>query len=97
MEVKDFSQAIAVTRAHLPSDRDVEVNLFFRDVEDFFVNNRPILSSVKALRDAVHRNVIEGAEERAALVRQRSGLFGIMAIIGLLVSIVLPFMVQSGY
>ena len=31
-------------------------------------------------------------EERAALVRQRAGLFGVMAVLGLVLAIIAPFM-----
>ncbi len=92
MEVEDFGKAVETTGAHLPDPRDLEANLFLRDVEDFFVNNRPILSSIKALREAIHRSVVEATEARAALVRQRSGLFGILAVVGLIFSIVGPFL-----
>ncbi|MGD9093323.1 MAG: hypothetical protein PVF74_10780 [Anaerolineales bacterium] len=91
MEVDDFSKAIKTTWVHLPDPGDVEANLFLRDVEDFFVNNRPLFSSVQALQEAVHRNLVEVTESRAALVRQRSGLFGILAVVGLLFSIIAPF------
>ncbi|MBT3389711.1 MAG: hypothetical protein HN413_04810 [Chloroflexi bacterium] len=92
MEVEDFSKAVQTTAAHLPDPKDLEANLFLRDVEDFFVNNRPILSSIKALREAIHRSVVEATEARAALVRQRSGLFGILSVVGLIFSIVGPFL-----
>ncbi|MFM8424240.1 MAG: hypothetical protein ACKOBL_03610, partial [Chloroflexota bacterium] len=70
MEVEDFTKAIEVTRAHLPDPKDVEANLFLRDIYDFFANNRPVLSSVQGLQESVHRSVVETTEERAALVRQ---------------------------
>ena len=92
MEVDDFAKAIEITKNHLPDPKDLEANLFFRDVEDFYINNRPLLSSVEALREAVHRTVVEATEARAALVRQRSGLFGILAVVGLIFSIVGPFL-----
>jgi hypothetical protein len=95
MEIKDVSKALEVTRAHVPDPKDVEISLFLRDVEDFFANNRPLAAGVQALREAIHRSVVESAEERAALVRQRSGLFGVMAVVGLLLSIILPFMTQG--
>ena len=71
MEVEDFTKAIEVTRVHVPDPADVEVNLFLRDVYDFFVNNRPILSSIQGLQESVHRSVVELTEARAALARQR--------------------------
>jgi hypothetical protein len=92
MEVEDFTKAIDVTRAHLPDPKDVEANLFLRDIYDFFANNRPVLSSVQGLQESVHRSVVESTEERAALVRQRAGLFGVMAVLGLVLAIIAPFM-----
>jgi Flp pilus assembly protein TadB len=92
MEVEDFGKAIEVTRAHLPDPNDVEANLFLRDIYDFFANNRPVLSSVQGLQESVHRMVVEMTEARAALVRQRSGLFGVLAVVGLVLAIILPFM-----
>ena len=92
MEVEDFTKAIDVTRAHLPDPKDVEANLFLRDIYDFFANNRPVLSSVQGLQESVHRSVVETTEERAALVRQRAGLFGVMAVLGLVLAIIAPFM-----
>jgi hypothetical protein len=92
MEVEDFNKAIEVTRAHLPDATDVEANLFLRDIYDFFANNRPVLSSVLGLQESVHRAVVEMTEARAALVRQRSGLFGVLAVVGLVLAIIAPFM-----
>lgn len=92
MEVEDFTKAIEVTRAHLPDVTDVEANLFLRDIQDFFANNRPVLSSVQGLQESVHRAVVETTETRAALVRQRSGLFGVLAVLGLVLAIIAPFL-----
>jgi hypothetical protein len=92
MEVEDFGKAIEVTRAHLPDVSDVEVNLFLRDIHDFFANNRPVLSSVQGLQEVVHRSVVELTESRAALVRQRAGLFGVLAVVGLILAIIAPFL-----
>jgi hypothetical protein len=91
MEVDDFARAVEITRAHLPDASDVEANLFLRDIHDFFANNRPVLSSVRGLQEAVHRAVVEQTEARAALVRQRAGLFGALAVVGLVLSIIAPF------
>ena len=86
--IDDFTKAIEVTRAHLPDPTDVEAQLFLRDIYDFFANNRPVLSSVQGLQESVHRSVVESTEERAALVRQRAGLFGVMAVLGLVLAII---------
>jgi hypothetical protein len=92
MEVDDFAKAVEITRAHLPDSNDVEANLFLRDIYDFFANNRPVLSSVQGLQESVHRTVVELTESRAALVRQRAGLFGVLAVVGLVLSILAPFL-----
>lgn len=91
MEVDDFAKAVEITRAHLPDSNDVEANLFLRDIYDFFANNRPVLSSIQGLQESVHRTVVELTESRAALVRQRAGLFGVLAVVGLVLSILAPF------
>jgi uncharacterized membrane protein YqjE len=62
-----------------------EVNLFLRDVYDFFANNRPILSSIQGLQESLHRSVVELTEARAALFRM-------LAVLGLVLAIILPFM-----
>jgi len=92
MEVEEFTKAIEVTRAHLPDPNDVEANLFLRDIQDFFANNRPVLSSVQGLQESLHRSVVEATEARSALVRQRAGLFGVMAVLGLVLAIIAPFL-----
>lgn len=92
MEKKSSAEAIEVVRAHLPNPNDLEADLFFKDVLAYFEKMRPILKSVTALRDSVHRLVLDSTEERAALVRQRANLFGILSIMGLLLSLILPYM-----
>jgi len=49
------------------------------------------LSGITALQKSLHRQVVESTQERASLVRQRSGLFGILAIIGMIFSLVMPY------
>ena len=51
-----------------------------------------MLSSVQGLQESVHRSVVEATEARAALVRQRAGLFGVMAVLGLVLAIIAPFL-----
>ena len=52
----------------------------------------PILSSVLGLQEWVHRYVVEMTEARVALVRQWAGLFGVLAVVGLMLAIIAPFM-----
>lgn len=85
MEVEGFTNAIDVTRAYLPDQSDVEVQLFLRNSYDSFANNRPVFSRVQRLaEDCASFNV----EARAALVHQRTGLFGAMAVLGLVLAII---------
>jgi len=93
MEQEDIEGAIETTRLHLPDPDDVEANLFLQDISDHFAaqKNREIGPSVQALQAAVHRLVIESTEERVAMVRQRAGLFGFMAVLGLVLAIIAPF------
>lgn len=95
MKVEDFESAVAIARAHLPDPADMEAGLFLQDLEDFFVRGRPILESVEALREAARREMVEATEARAALVRQRSSLYGILAVLGLLFFLIGPFL--SGF
>ena len=91
MEVAPFNRAVEVVEGHLPDPRDVEAGLFLRAVRDFYNHNRPLLPSVQGLQAAVHREMVEATEARAALVRQRSGLFGVLAVLGLVITIIAPF------
>ncbi len=92
LEIESADKAIATTRAHIPDPDDVDMQLFLRDVSDFFLNSRAILESITALRTSVHRNILEATERRASVVLQRTSLFGIFAVVGLILSIILPFM-----
>ena len=92
LEVEPAEKAIATVRAHVPDPNDVDMQLFLQDVSDFFLNSRPILSSISALRVSVHRNILEATERRAAVILQRTSILGIFAVVGLILSIILPFM-----
>lgn len=91
MEVDDFMKAIEVTRAHLPDPADMEANLFLRDIYHFFVNNRPVLTSVQGLQESVHFTVAEMTEARATLVCRRSGLYDVLPVMGLALTIIASF------
>lgn len=88
-------RAVEVVTAHLPNPNDIEANLFLNDVLAYYKEMRPILSSVSALRESVHRLVLDATEERAALVRQRANLFGIFSVLGLLLALIAPYMAVS--
>jgi len=90
----DIRTAIEVVREHLPDPREMEPILFLRDLESAYSdeNGRPIGQSLAALRLALHRNVIEATEARVSLVRQRSSLFGVLSVLGLILAIILPYL-----
>ncbi|MEJ2710659.1 MAG: hypothetical protein P8074_23810, partial [Anaerolineales bacterium] len=92
MKVEGFEQALETVRSHLPDSSDMEAQLILQDLEDFFIRGRPILESVRALREAARRGMVEATEARAALVRQRSSLYGILAVLGLLFFLIGPFL-----
>jgi hypothetical protein len=50
---------------------------------------------MRGSQEALHRTVVELTESRAALVRQRAGLFGVMAVMGLVLAIILLFLTNS--
>jgi Flp pilus assembly protein TadB len=92
--IKNASEAIEVVRQHLPDPGNMEVQLFLNDIEREFTQEGSgrLGDSVRALRQSLHRTVVETTETRAALVRQRAGLFGVLAVLGLVLTIVLPYM-----
>jgi len=92
MEIEPHGKAIETTRAHVPDPHDVDMQLFLRDIYDHFVRGRPILNGITALRVSVHRNILEATEKRTSVVLQRTSMLGIFAIVGLILSIILPFM-----
>jgi len=86
--------ALQDVRDHLPDPDDVEMNMFLRDVEANYTSHRELGPSVSALLNAVHRMVVEATEARAALVRQRSGLYGIFAILGMIFVMIAPLYIK---
>ncbi len=91
MDRQSLPKAFAVTQAHLPDPDDVEMSMFLRDVEAYFTTNRPLGAGVHALQAAVHRLVVERTTERASLVQRRAGLFGVLAVVGLLLGLIMPY------
>ncbi len=70
----------------------MKTNLLLRGIYDLFANNRPVLSSVQALQESVHRTVVEMTETRAAHARQPAGLFVALTVRGLMSAILAPLM-----
>ncbi len=87
----DIVKSLDMTRQHLPDPNNVEVMLFLQDVENAWTKGFEILDSLRALRVSLHQQVVEGTEGRAAIVSQRSSLFGGLAVLGMVASLVLPY------
>src|SRR5271157_1667175 len=91
---EDPEQAIHVVQQHLPDPNNMEMQLFLGDIRAEFTSQGSgnLSQSIRTLRESVHRTMVENTESRAALVRQRAGLFGVLAVLGLVLTIVLPYM-----
>lgn len=90
MEVEGVQEAFRTVERHVPDPTDTNLMLFLQDVEAYFLQQRPLNESVRALRLAVHRDLVNATRERAALVKRTAGLFGIFAVVGMVVALLLP-------
>lgn len=66
-----------------------EATLLLRAIEDRFQTGRPSAESIRALLRGAPRLMVEGAVARASLVKRRSSLFGVLAALGLMASVLL--------
>ena len=94
MEVEDIRTALQRVRQHVPDPSDTNMRLFLNDLEGYFLRQRPLAPAIRALRDAVRRDIRNLTLERAATVKRRAVIYGIFAIIGLLLSGVGPAFVR---
>ncbi len=60
-----------------------------RAIEDHFQTSRPLAESICALLRGVQRRMVEEAAARSSLVKRRSSLFGVLAALGLMASVLL--------
>lgn len=94
MELEQFSEALQIAYKHLPDPKDVEAVMFLKDLEAYFVYNRELLPAVSALQENMRRIIVEETESRAALVKQRASLYGVFAVIGMLITLIIPFVIS---
>ncbi len=94
MEVEDIRTALQRVRQHVPDPSDTNMRLFLNDLEGYFLRQRPLAPAIRALRDAVRRDIRNLTLERAATVKRRAVIYGVFAIIGLLISGVAPAFVR---
>ncbi len=90
LEVEDAAQALKRVEQHIPDPHDTNMVLFLRDLEDYFLRQRPLLQSVRALRRSVHQDIVNATIARASKVKRTAGLFGIIAVVGMVISILAP-------
>jgi hypothetical protein len=90
LEIENAPQALQRVRQHIPDPEDTNMILFLRDLEDYFLRQRPLLQSVRSLRRSVHQDIVNATVARASKVQRTAGLFGILAVIGMLISILAP-------
>ena len=94
LEVEEPQMALRRMAEHVPDPEDVNMRLFLNDLEGYFLRRRPLAKAVRALRDAVRRDIRNATLERAATVKRRAVLFGVFAVIGLLLSGIAPAFVR---
>ncbi len=90
MQVEPFERAIERTRAHLPDPNDQVAVRFFDAVEAYFTRNRPMLDTVDGLLKDLKGEHADETAERVALTKRQAGLFGVLAVVGLLITLIWP-------
>lgn len=93
MEVDDLDTALAVTRAHIPNPRHLETQLFFSGLERNLKTGQPPLRPlVQSLLASIQRKVVDETERRASMVARTAGLYGGLAVGGMVVSLLMAFL-----
>lgn len=93
MEVDDLDTALAVTRAHIPDPRHLETHLFIDGLERNLKTGQPPLRPlVQSLLASVQRKVVDETERRASMVARTAGLYGGLAVAGMVASLLMAFL-----
>ena len=90
LEIEEPARALERMEAHIPDPEDTNLRLFIQDLRDYFLRQRPLATSVSALRRSVHAEIVNATASRAAKVKRVTVLFGILAIVGMLLSALAP-------
>jgi len=90
LQAEPAVQALERAWDHVPDPKDTNLRLFFNDLRGYFLHQRPLAQSLRALLESVRQELINETEARASKVQQRLGLYGIFAILGMLASALLP-------
>ena len=82
--------ALQETAADLPDPQDPLARSFFRALELHLGRGHRLGEPLDALIRALTRELVERTEARAALCRRQAGLYGVAAVVGMVIAIVLP-------
>lgn len=87
----DVVKAVEVAQTYLPDPNDIDAILFLESMKEA-VGGRPrFLRTIQSMRRETQRRILNTAEARASNVRARATLFGFLAAIGMLGSLILPY------
>jgi hypothetical protein len=94
-----IESAIKEALEHLPDPSHIEARLFFQDLRDSYdqYKQRKLSASIPPLRRAVHRDVVDTTSARAAQVRQSSTILGVFALVGMILTMILPYIGSMGF
>lgn len=84
------SEAVRLVIEHLPDPDDPLAETFFRTIEAGLVGGQGAAEALKELLNMTTQHVHELVEARAAVAKRMAGLFGVIAVIGMVLSIILP-------
>jgi Flp pilus assembly protein TadB len=90
LQVQPVGQALQETAADLPDPQDPLARSFFRALELHLGRGHRLGEPLDALIRALTRELVERTEARAALCRRQAGLYGVAAVVGMVIAIVLP-------
>ena len=87
-------QATDEALKYLPDPNDMDAVLLLEALRQNMKGARPkFLQALRATREEVFRTIVGSTEERAAKVQSQANVFGIFAVIGILVTILLPYVI----
>ena len=90
MEVEDLEAALQRAEQHLPDPADAEMRLLLQALRDHFHHGQPLAPAVADLREALRQAMVEETAARASALRVRAVAWGILAILGMMLTFFLP-------
>jgi len=84
--------ALEAAKTFLPDRNNLDAVLFLDTLKDISSGEQSrLVQVVRAHRLETHRKILNSAEERASKVRSRAVLYGFMAAVGMILTLVLPY------